>query len=191
MGSGWVLDLMAWYTIRIKNGEVAMSNNFNGIKSILLGTGGAQTSLYIAGAYGVTPGGTLNIALVDSNNQFGSVAALPVSLGGAMLWTNVTGTSQSAVVENSYMANNAGLVTITLPATAAVLQRVRITGAGAGGWKLAQNSGQTIHWGSLSTTTGTGGYLASATRYDCVEVQCNVANTDWVVIGSQGSITIV
>jgi hypothetical protein len=41
-----------------------------------------QDALYIAGAYGVTPAGTLNIALVDSNGQFGSVVSLAVAQGG-------------------------------------------------------------------------------------------------------------
>lgn len=43
---------------------------------------GQQNLLYAAGAYGVTPGGTINVALVDSNGQFGSVASLGVPNGG-------------------------------------------------------------------------------------------------------------
>lgn len=163
----------------------------NEANTIRIGTGGTQTALYIAGAYGVTPGGTQNIALVDSNHQFGSTATLPPSLGGAMPWTEVTGTSQAAAVNNGYITNNAGLVTVTLPSTAAVGQRVSIVGSGAGLWKLAQNSGQTIHFGSIDSTTGTGGYLAATVRYDSVEVICITANTDWVVRSSVGSITIV
>lgn len=54
----------------------------NEANTIRIGTGGTQTALYIAGAYGVTPGGTINVALVDSNHQFGSVANLAVAQGG-------------------------------------------------------------------------------------------------------------
>ena len=43
---------------------------------------GQQNRLFLAGAYGVTPAGTINVALVDSNGQFGSVASLGVANGG-------------------------------------------------------------------------------------------------------------
>ncbi len=149
-----------------------------------------QNKAYIAGTYGVTPGGTINIALVDSNGQLGSTATLSPAYGGAMTWTEVTGTSQTAAVSNGYITNNAALVTVTLPSTAAVGQIVSIVGKGAGLWKLAQNSGQTIHFGSFDTTTGTGGSVAASVRYDCVEVICTTANTDWVVKSSVGALVI-
>ena len=49
------------------------------------GTGagaGIINTAYICGIYGRTPVGTLNIALIDSNNQLGSVASLAVPQGG-------------------------------------------------------------------------------------------------------------
>lgn len=47
------------------------------------GTGPGQiNTAYICGIYGRTPVGTLNVALVDSNNQLGSVAQLAVAQGG-------------------------------------------------------------------------------------------------------------
>jgi hypothetical protein len=102
--------------------------------------------------------------------------------------TVVSGTSQSASTNNAYISNNSGLCTITMPSTASVGDEVIIGGLGAGGWQLAQNSGQLIHFGSSVTTTGTGGYLASTNQYDTVHLKCVVANTTWVVIGSQGNI---
>ena len=156
------------------------------------GTGVGQLSTaYIHGIYGVTPGGTQNIALIDSNGQLGSTATLSPALGGKMTWTEVTGTSQTAAVNNGYITNNVALVTVTLPSTAAVGQIIRIGGKGAGLWKLAQNSGQVIHFGSVDTTTGTGGYLAATVKYDTVEVICITANTDWLVLSSVGTITVV
>lgn len=155
------------------------------------GTGVSQLNkAIIHGIYGKTPGGTINVALIDSNGQLGSTATLSPSLGGAMPWTEVTGTSQSAAVNNGYITNNGSLVTVTLPSTATVGQRVSIVGRGAGLWKLAQNSGQTVHFGSSNTTTGVSGYLAATVRYDCVEVICITANTDWVVRSSAGTITV-
>lgn len=111
--------------------------------------------------------------------------------GGLMPWTEVTGTSQSASVGNGYITNNAGLVTVTLPTTAAVGSIVRVAGKGAGGWKVAQNASEVIHFGNVDTTTGTGGSLASTDTNDAVELLCIVADTEWMVLSSQGNITIV
>lgn len=115
---------------------------------------------------------------------------LDVVAGGGMPWTDVTGTSATMAVNNGYVADNAGLVTLTLPATAAFGSVFRIVGKGAGGWTIAQATGQTIHFLGSNTTTTTGS-LSSTTRYDCVELICTTANTDFVVRSSMGNITIV
>lgn len=105
--------------------------------------------------------------------------------------TEVTGTSQSAAVNSWYIANNASLVTVTLPTTAALGDVVRVIGKGAGGWKVAQNASEIIHFGNQNTTTGTGGSLASTNRYDVVELVCTVADTEWTVVSSIGNLTVV
>lgn len=110
--------------------------------------------------------------------------------GGGMTWTEVTGTSQAMAVDNGYIANNAALVTLTLPATAAVGKVVSVVGKGAGGWRIAQNTGQQIHFGDLSSVAGTGGYINSGHRRDCIEVICVVADTEWVVRHAIGNMVI-
>jgi len=110
---------------------------------------------------------------------------------GGITWNEVTGTTQAASVNAGYIANNAALVTITIPTTAAVGDVVRVTGKGAGGWKIAQNASEIIHFLGTDTTRGTGGSLASTGTYDGVEIVCVVANTEWVVASSMGNITIV
>lgn len=110
--------------------------------------------------------------------------------GGGIAWTEVTGTSQTAAVDNGYILNNAALVTLTLPDTAALGSVVRVCGKGAGGWRVAQNAGETIHFGSSDTTTGVGGRLDSTNQYDTVELLCTVANTDWTILSSIGNITV-
>lgn len=111
--------------------------------------------------------------------------------GGGYEWNEETGVAVAMAVNNGYLLNNAALVTATLPAVASVGEVVRVAGKGAGGWLIAQNAGQTIHFGSTDTTTGVGGSLASTNQYDCVEMVCSTANTDWVVLSSIGNITIV
>lgn len=104
--------------------------------------------------------------------------------------TEVTGTTQAAAINNSYVANNASQVVVTLPSTASIGDVVEITGKGAGGWRLAQNSGQQIH-GDTSSTSGTGGYVQSnSSQYAAIRVKCITANTTWVIQHTRGAITI-
>lgn len=57
---------------------------------------------------------------------------------------------------------NSALVTASLPSTSSVGDLVWIVGKGVGGWKIAQNAGQKIHFGNQDTTTGAGGHLDSS-----------------------------
>lgn len=122
----------------------------------------------------------------------GSTVTINASGGsGGLTWSEVTGTTQAMAVSHGYIANNAGVVTLTLPATAALGDVMEILGKGAGGWLLAQNSGQTVHFGTSNTTTGTGGSLASTQRYDNFIIKCITANTDFTITGPVGNLTVV
>lgn len=106
-------------------------------------------------------------------------------------FTEVTGTAQAMAINNGYIANNIALVTATLPSTSAVGDLVWIVGQGAGGWQIAQNVGQTIHFGNQDTTMGIGGHLDSTNQYDAIQLLCTAANTDWTCTGiSQGNISV-
>ncbi len=109
---------------------------------------------------------------------------------GALAVVHTTGTSATLAVETNYFADNVGLVTYTLPASAAVGQRIRVRGQGAGGWTIVENSGQIIHFGNQDTTVDTGS-LSSTAQYDSVDLECMVTDTDFIVVGSQGEITVV
>lgn len=133
---------------------------------------------------------TLTVEDDATDNEIDITITSTASGSGGISWNEVTGTSQVASVNNGYITNNAGLVTVTLPDTAALGSVVRIVGKGAGGWKVAQNASESIHFGNVVTTTGVTGYLASTHQYDAVELLCITANTTWVVISSVGSITV-
>lgn len=197
---------------------MATNNATNTSNPITVAQGG--TGLATLTAHSVQVGaGTSNVTQVSvgTNGQclLGSTGADPVfatltSSGGTITyttgagtlnldttygpgdnWTVVTGTSQSAAVNNGYIANNAGLVTVTLPTTAAVGTIQEVTGINnATGWKIAQNASQQIFFGSASTTSGTGGSLASTATRDSVKLVCVVANLTWNVISSIGNITV-
>lgn len=146
-------------------------------------------------------GGPVGPSVSDNINLLGAGGILVAGNAGtntltitgtpSVTWNEVTATSASMAVSNGYVANNAGVVTLTLPATAAFGDMIRVAGKGAGGWLIAQNAGQTIHFGSVDTTTGAGGSLASTLQYDVVELLCITQDTDFLVTNSVGNITYV
>jgi hypothetical protein len=94
--------------------------------------------------------------------------------------------------DNGYTANNAGLVTLTLPVTAAYGSVISVNGKGAGGWRIAQNASQSIRLGNVTTTVGVGGSLSSTNLGDSIDLVCITANTLWTTQGApQGTITVV
>lgn len=126
-----------------------------------------------------------NISIV---NSAGTITIAGTGLAG-FSWNMVTGTSQAMLPNNGYFANNAALVTLTLPATSAVGDEIDIMGIGAGGWKVQAGTGQTIVMGSV--TTASAGSIASTNSKDSLYLICTVANTQWEVgSGAQGNITI-
>jgi hypothetical protein len=164
---------------------------YGGASNAISSLGVASNGQIAIGSTGTTPVlATITAGSgISVTNGAGSITIANTSTG--MTWSEVTGTSQAMAVNTGYIANNAGLVTLTLPATAAVGDIVRVTGKGAGGWLIAQNSGQTIFFGTSTTTTGVGGSLASTQRRDGVELVCVTANNDWNVLSVQGNLTVV
>ncbi len=126
---------------------------------------------------------------IDTSGS-GNTVTITVT-AGAFSWNEETGTSATMVVENGYIANNAALVTLTLPATAALGEGVQIVGKGAGLFRIAQNAGQTIHFIDTDTTTGVAGSLTAVEQYAAMELVCITANTDFAVLDSSGNYTVV
>lgn len=100
---------------------------------------------------------------------------------------DVTGTTQQMAPNTIYVANNAGLVTLTLPLTAAFGSIISVVGYGSGGWKIAQNASNQIIISPQVTTLGTGGSLASSDAYDSITLICIVQNFIWNAFGSPQS----
>lgn len=127
--------------------------------------------------------------------QFWSIGLAITQLPASMIvptvnWVAVAGTSQLMYQGGSFYTQNASLTTLTLPAAAAAGTTIQIAGGGAGGWILAQNAGQSINFGNQTTTTGTGGSIASTGRYDGITLLCLASNTQWTVTGASGNLTV-
>jgi hypothetical protein len=114
---------------------------------------------------------------ISITNAAGSITIASSTSG--MSWSTTAVSVNPAVIDNGYVANSAGALTFTLPATAAVGDVIAVEGLGAGGWIVTANAGQTIKIGSQ--TTSSGGSLTSDAASDNIYVTCIVANTTWRV----------
>lgn len=68
---------------------------------------------------------------------------IPASDGG-LLWQVVSGNTQQAQPNTGYVMTSDAQVTVTLPASPSIGDVVRVSGAGPGGWTIAQNDGQAV-----------------------------------------------
>jgi hypothetical protein len=107
-------------------------------------------------------------------------------LAGSPTYTEVTGTSQTVAVGGRYIANNASLVTFTLPTTAAVGTTFELCGSGAGLYEIAYTTNQLLHLGNVSSTT-TSGKVTATHRYDSIKFVCITANLVWNAISAVGN----
>jgi len=125
---------------------------------------------------------------LDSSNT--NVQSALDELDDSQRFTEETGIAANLAVNRGVITNNVALVTLTLPATAEVGDTIEVAGKGAGKWLIAQNAGQTVHFGNTNTTTGAGGSLAATLQYDTIKLVCITANTNFVVTCAVGNIVI-
>ena len=156
------------------------------------------------GGFTGTAGQTL-IAATGANPAWSSITAgagitltpgvntLAIASTSPFLWATA-GADASLVANNGYINTKAAvLLTMTLPATAAVGTVIQLQGTTVGsvGWKIAQNANQYIWLGNVKSTTGVGGSMASSDVHDSISLVCVVADLAWNVFSVVGNITIV
>jgi hypothetical protein len=150
-----------------------------GTGTILVGTTANPPSWLATGAEG---------KVLTSHN--GTALTWETPGGGGLTWSVITA-NQTAVIENGYICNKAGLLELALPTTCAVGKTVRVTGMNTAlGWKVTQAANQIIHFGTSTTTTGAAGYISSTEIHDSVELVCCVADLEFLAVSSFGNITI-
>jgi photosystem II stability/assembly factor-like uncharacterized protein len=129
------------------------TNGLNTLASIVSEPAGANCP-YGGSKVSIGSDGNANNAL-----DVGEVAATSYLCDGApgatLNWVSVTGTAVQAQSNTGYVASNdTAQVVVTLPADPAVGDVLRISGAGLGGWKIAQNAGQGVDTHGLGDIAG-------------------------------------
>jgi hypothetical protein len=158
------------------------------------GTGVANTGKTITIGGNVTMSGGFTFAGTITGNTSVTFPVSGTLATTTQVITVVDQNSNSATLANNtkYVCDNgAGLITFTLPTAAVVGDTFIIVGGSSGGWTIAQNANQIIHVGSLPSTTGVAGSVASSNRYDCITLTCVVTNLEWSAYGIQGNLTVV
>lgn len=166
------------HTLLVGNGTSALVEKTLTDGQVLIGSTGADpvpATLTAGSGISVTnASGTITIASTGSNP-----------------WVDQTTTSVTMTGNTSYSANNAALVTLTLPAVAAFGDEFEVVASAAGGFTIAQNASQSIRMGNVVTSTGTGGSISSTGQGDSVKLVCITANTGFIVINSEGTLNLI
>jgi len=139
--------------------------------------GASSPPAYTTATYPSTAGTSGNVLTSNGTNW---VSSTPPS--GGLAIASIAGTTQTAAVNTKYYALAAGQTLVSLPATYAVSDVIAVIGstANTGGWVILASTGDTIRY--LNSTTSAGGTLtSSASAGSTVYLECDVANTSWVV----------
>jgi hypothetical protein len=147
-------------------------------------------NLWIEVAIDLDKNGSFASNEVYAPRQKMSGAAWAIEAGNAFKWIGVTSTTIQAVANKGYVANNAAMVTITLPTSPSLAlgDTIRVSGAGAGGWKIAQNAGQRIRLASLPIPGYGTTWVARESNRNWISVASSVDGTKLVACDMSGQI---
>lgn len=124
-------------------------NTANSLASITTEAAGAACS---SGGHRLDVGADSNGNGVLDADEVGSTQHLCQCAGG---WADASATAVQASSNACYVARNgAAPVVVTLPLNPAIGDIVRVQGSGAGGWRIAQNAGQSVQTGPLGGQAG-------------------------------------
>jgi len=196
-------------TVALTNGGNLFAGTFNGIFSgtfggifngTFNGNGGGVTNVNVANLTGVLADNQLpsNTAFVNSNqtfsgnnyftgtntftNLYGNSFSGSFFGNGLVGWIPTNSTTVQATIDTGYLLTNSQLVTVTLPTSPHPGDIVRISGAGAGGWLVKENSGQSIlgNFASYSNSSPVG--LPASGNYQ--DVAASEDGTRMYAVGS-------
>lgn len=161
--------------ILVANGAAPFSALTMTNGQVLIGGAGAPTAATLTAGSG--------ISITNGSGSITIASSQPV-LGGVV---DVTGSSQAAAAYTVYLANNATLVTFTLPASPLAGEWVEIIGV-QGLFDVDCSGTQTIRLGNIVSSAA--GSLSSSDASDSVKLVATTAGTGakWRVVYSVGNL---
>lgn len=169
-----------------ESGNILIGNGVNGTigESNTIRIGDGQTSAYMAGIASVSVSNKEYVTIDTVTGKMGSDSG-PTTF----TWSVITA-NQTAAINNGYLCNKAGTLTLALPAVASVGSIIEVTNENTAlGVQFTQAAGQQILIGSTNTTSGATGTLTSSAVGDTLKIVCKTANTIWRVTSEIGNWT--
>ena len=180
-------------------GAVNFSNPTNTFSGTYYGNGGNLTNLSGSQINSGTVADarlTTNVALLNGNQTFtglNTFSSVSNSFTGSFFgnglvgWIPTNGTSVQAVRDTGYLLLSSNLTTVILPASSNLLTGdiIRISGAGSGGWIVAQNTGQSI-MGNFFGATNSIWYSANVNSAGWWALASSAAGVSMVAASTSG-----
>jgi len=129
-------------------GPIVLKSGSGSFSGAVTGTfSGAATGTFSGAGTGTFSGNGAGLTNVNITNLTGVVQS-------NFNWQLIQTTGQQAQVATDYLATNSAQTTLILPSNPNIGNSLRISGSGANGWVLAQNTGQSILTGNLGLPAG-------------------------------------
>lgn len=185
------------YSLTSDTGITADTGNITATLGNMVITNGM---LSVGGVTGTD--GQILIAATAANPAWASVTAgsgisltagvntLSIASTAPFTWAEV-GVDGALTVNQGSINTKVALLSMSLPATAAVGTTIVLQGLGAGGWAITQAANQQVILGNQATTLGVGGSLASTNANDSISLVCTTADLIWSTFAVIGNITVV
>lgn len=162
----------------LDSGEIAASsyvcNGASGLNTLLAINDESAGSNCAAGGKKITSGLDANSnGTLDSGEVSATAYVCNGSSGADLSYLTVSASSTAMASNKGYIVTSADEAELLLPASPTVGDRVAVTGAGTGGWRITQNSGQHIDATALGAQGVNWGYTSSATSVDALASSAN------------------
>jgi hypothetical protein len=161
------------------------------INDTLLGTDPEFLIRWGTGRVGIgrtNPATALDVNGTVTATGFAGNGASLTSLPGTLVWQIVTNLTVAAQPDAGYLAAGATQVSLTLPASPTVGDVIRVSGAGAGGWKIAQNASQSVFVGTTATLSPGVTWIARESSRSWVSVASSADGNKLVAAVNSGQI---
>jgi len=165
------------------NNQIANSGSY--LYSLIQSSAAGVSSLNsYSGSITLTGAGSITVI---SNSQNFTISGAQQNAG--LSWNFVTGDTNMTANNGYIVSGVTGLVNLYLPQTFTTENIFEITSI-CSGWRVRQNTNQSIYFGVERSTIGTAGYLQSTHDRDSIRLVGVNANKDLNVLSSVGNIGI-